>query len=62
VVSSCGIAGRRVDTVRARRIGPCTVVGDFASDCRDRRLYSHKIALVAALMAGALLEIEAEQK
>lgn len=56
VVSACGIAGADLATVRTRRLGQCRIVGDFATDCADAKLYSHKVACVAAHMAQYVLE------
>lgn len=56
VVSACGIAGADVASVRTRRLGQCRIVGDFATDCADAKLYSHKVACVAAHMVQYVLE------
>ena len=56
VVSASGVAGQRVDNIRVRRLGHCTIVGDFQTDCRHTGLYSHKVGAIAAMMAGAVLE------
>jgi sulfur carrier protein ThiS adenylyltransferase len=56
IVSASGVAGSHVDTIAVRRFGPCTLVGDFQTDCRHADLYSHKVATIAAMMAGVVLE------
>ncbi len=56
VVSASGIAGPDMCSVRVRRVGHCHVVGDFVSDEKEHALFSPKIALVAAFMAGIVLE------
>jgi len=56
VVSASGIAGPDMRSVRVRRVGHCHVVGDFVSDEKEYALFPPKIALVAALMAGIVLE------
>ena len=60
VASACGIAGAELASVRTRRLGRCRIVGDFATDCADAKLYSHKVACVAAHMAQYVIE-EAEK-
>lgn len=56
VVSACGVAGTRMDAIEVRRIGACTVVGDFTTDSRQARCYAPKVAVVAATMAHIVLE------
>ncbi len=56
VVSACGVAGTRMDTIEVRRIGACTVVGDFTTDSRQARCHAPKVAVVAATMAHIVLE------
>ena len=60
VVSACGIAGADLVSVRTRRLGQCRIVGDFATDCADAKLYSHKVACVATHMVQYVIE-EAER-
>lgn len=55
VVMANGIAGDRVDTIKCRRVGNCTVVGDFITDCCNAKLYAHKIQAVAAFMTEIVL-------
>lgn len=56
VVSASGVAGSALDNVTVRQMGHCTIVGDFKTDCSHARLYSHKVAAIAAMMAGVVLE------
>jgi sulfur carrier protein ThiS adenylyltransferase len=55
VISACGIAGADMDKIHIRRVGNCTIVGDFATDCSGNRLYSHKVGAVAAIMAAEVI-------
>jgi sulfur carrier protein ThiS adenylyltransferase len=55
VVAACGVAGRELARLAVHRIGCCQVAGDFVTDCRSARLYSHKVSAVAALMADRVL-------
>ncbi|NLB05551.1 MAG: sulfur carrier protein ThiS adenylyltransferase ThiF, partial [Desulfobulbaceae bacterium] len=41
LVSACGIAGMDLDRITSRRLGTCTVFGDFATDCAEAPLYAH---------------------
>lgn len=56
VVSASGVAGSCVDNIVVRQLGNCTIVGDFKTDCDQVQLYSHKVAAVAAMMAGVVIE------
>jgi sulfur carrier protein ThiS adenylyltransferase len=56
VVSASGIAGTDMTDVRVKRVGNCYIVGDFISDEKDFPLFPPKIALVAAIMAGIVLQ------
>jgi sulfur carrier protein ThiS adenylyltransferase len=56
IVSASGIAGRAIDTIRLRRLGNCTIVGDFSTDFRTSGLYGPKIAIIAAMMADIVLQ------
>ena len=56
MVCASGIAGRDLDAVRVRKIGNCRIVGDFTTDVRDGVLFPPKIGIIAALMAGKVLE------
>ncbi len=55
LVSASGIAGTCMDTVCVRKMGNCHIVGDFASDQNEHALFSPKIAMVSAIMAGIVL-------
>lgn len=56
IVAASGVAGINVDHIAKRQLGRCTIVGDFETDCRQAELYSHKVATIAAIMAGVVLE------
>ncbi len=56
MVCASGIAGRDLDTVKARKIGNCHIVGDFSTDVKDAVLFPPKIGVISALMAGKVLE------
>jgi sulfur carrier protein ThiS adenylyltransferase len=56
IVSASGIAGTDMDSVQVRQIGTCYVVGDLVSDEKNFVLFPPKIAMVAALMAGKVLQ------
>jgi len=60
IVSACGIAGAELETIGRRRLGACTVVGDFATDCRNAPLYAHKVIAVACHMTEQILHIITE--
>lgn len=55
VVSACGVAGTRLDAIRVRRIGTCTIVGDFETDVGREHCHSPKVGMVAAIMAHIVL-------
>jgi sulfur carrier protein ThiS adenylyltransferase len=56
VVSASGIAGRDMGTIGRRNIGNITIVGDFSTDVADAGLFPPKVAVIAAMMAGAALD------
>ena len=56
IISASGVAGHHMDQISVRSLGRCTVVGDFKTDCRHAELYSHKVGVIAAMMAGLVLE------
>ncbi len=55
IVSASGIAGRDMNAVTTRKIGNCHIVGDFVSDQDGHGLFPPKIAMVASIMAGIVL-------
>lgn len=55
IVSACGIAGHDLETIRVQRMGNCFIVGDFTTDCKKARLYSHKVTTVANHMTDIIL-------
>ncbi len=59
VISACGIAGCGTDEIHCRRMGNVTIVGDFKTDCHGHRIFAHKVAAVAAIMAGKVMEMAA---
>ncbi|KJS31039.1 MAG: hypothetical protein VR64_13235 [Desulfatitalea sp. BRH_c12] len=56
IVSASGVAGRHMDRMETRRIGACTIVGDFLTDAANARCYAPKVAAIAAMMAHIILE------
>jgi len=55
IISASGIAGSCIDNLSRRKLGNCIIAGDFITDCKDARLYAHKVIAVAALMTDILL-------
>ncbi|PHR24500.1 MAG: thiamine biosynthesis protein ThiF [Desulfotalea sp.] len=55
VVSASGIAGSSMDNISSRRLGNCSIVGDFTTDCNAAQLYAHKVIGVAAFMTDIIL-------
>jgi sulfur carrier protein ThiS adenylyltransferase len=55
VVSTSGIAGCDLATIRTRRLGNGYIVGDFTTDCAHAPLYSHKVTTVANHMCEFIL-------
>jgi len=55
VVSACGIAGSDLATIRTRRLGTCSIVGDFSTDCASAPLFAHKVATIANHMSAIIL-------
>lgn len=56
LVSASGIAGVDMACVGTRKMGNCHIVGDFSSEQDEHVLFPPKIALVAAMMAGIVLQ------
>ena len=57
IVSASGIGHWDTDNIKVKKIGKnLTVVGDFEKDTDDYKTYSHKVGIVAAIMAGIVLE------
>ncbi|MFZ1983178.1 MAG: sulfur carrier protein ThiS adenylyltransferase ThiF [Desulfatitalea sp.] len=56
IVSASGVAGCQIGAIEVRRIGSCTIVGDFSTDAAQARCYAPKVAIVAAMMAHVVLE------
>lgn len=57
IVSASGIGHWDTDKVSIKKIGKnLTVVGDFEKDTDDYKTYSHKVGMIAAIMAGTVLE------
>jgi sulfur carrier protein ThiS adenylyltransferase len=57
LVSASGVAGTRLDGIETRRLGSCTIIGDFCTDAQDARCHAPKVAAVAAMMAHVILEM-----
>ncbi len=55
IVSASGIAGSEMKQVVVKKIGCCHVVGDLVSDQDKHLLFPPKIAMVASMMAGIVL-------
>ncbi len=55
LVSASGIAGTDMGSVGVKKMGNCHIVGDFVSDQGDHVLFPPKIAMIAAMMAGIVL-------
>lgn len=56
MVAASGIAGVEIDNLTFRKLGKCYIAGDFATDVADAKVYSHKVQMVAAMMAGLLIK------
>jgi sulfur carrier protein ThiS adenylyltransferase len=55
VVSASGIAGRDMESVGQKQMGLCHIVGDLTSGQDGHELFPPKIAMVASIMAGIVL-------
>ena len=55
IVSASGVAGHRLDNIETRRIGTCTIIGDFRTDADSARCHAAKVTAVAAMMAHVIL-------
>nr|WP_321467767.1 sulfur carrier protein ThiS adenylyltransferase ThiF [uncultured Desulfobulbus sp.] len=55
VVSANGIAGSDLATIGSRKFGRGYIAGDFATDCTDAPLFSHKVTTVANYMSQFIL-------
>jgi len=56
IVGANGISGSSLDGIIERNIGNLTVIGDFKSDCRYERVYSHKVQAIVARITDAVLK------
>ena len=57
IVSASGIGHWDTNNITTKKIGKnLTIVGDFEKDTDDYKTYSHKVGMVAAIMAGIVLE------
>jgi sulfur carrier protein ThiS adenylyltransferase len=57
VISACGVAGMDADTIKIKKVSDSVfIVGDFKTDIRDKKLFSHKVSVAASLMAGIALK------
>ena len=57
LVCASGIAGRDMSGVSIRRIADCHIVGDFTTDIEDGALFPPKVGMIAAMMAGIVLDL-----
>nr|WP_321403661.1 sulfur carrier protein ThiS adenylyltransferase ThiF [uncultured Desulfobacter sp.] len=55
LVAASGIAGADLAGIRSRRMGNCCIAGDFATDCDQAPLFSHKVTTVANYMSEFIL-------
>ncbi|MEJ5284856.1 MAG: sulfur carrier protein ThiS adenylyltransferase ThiF [Brevinematia bacterium] len=57
IVSANGVAGIDTEEVFVKNIGESIfIVGDFKSDIKSSKLYSHKVNLIASIMAEIVLK------
>lgn len=57
IVSASGIGHYDTNNISVKNIGKkLVIVGDFEKDTDDYKTYSHKVGIVAAMMAGIVLE------
>ena len=57
IVSASGLGHWDTNNITTKKIGKnLTIVGDFEKDTDDYKTYSHKVGMVAAIMAGIVLE------
>ncbi|PIE61662.1 MAG: thiamine biosynthesis protein ThiF [Desulfobacterales bacterium] len=56
IVSASGIAGKDMQGIKRRKIGNCTIVGDFSTDVADAELFPPKVAVITAMMAAAAMD------
>ena len=56
IVSASGIGGTECHTITSRRVGGnIKIIGDFTSDISQFKTYSHKVSVVASLMAEEVI-------
>ena len=51
IVAASGVAGDSTHSISTKKMGNAYIVGDFESDVKDNKLYSHKIQAITAVMA-----------
>jgi sulfur carrier protein ThiS adenylyltransferase len=57
IVSASGIAHWDVENIKIKEFMPdLFVVGDFQKDIEKYKTYSHKVSIIASMMAGIVLE------
>jgi sulfur carrier protein ThiS adenylyltransferase len=57
VISACGVAGLDIDKISVRKVFKnVTMVGDFQTDVRDKKLFSPKVFIVSSIMANLILK------
>ena len=56
MTAASGIAGFDIENITYRKLGNCYIAGDFSTDAADEQVYSHKVQLISAMMAGLLIK------
>ena len=57
IISASGIGDWDTDKIKVKEFGKnLIVVGDFEKDIKDYKTYSHKVGIIAGIMAGKVLE------
>lgn len=57
IISASGIAHWNCNNIKSKQFGKnLYIVGDFEKDVKEYKTYSHKVAVVAAMMAEKVLE------
>ncbi len=57
IISASGIGNYNTNDVTTKKMGKnLYIVGDFETDTDNNKTYSHKVGMVAAIMAGIVLE------
>ncbi len=57
IISASGIGGLDTRSIKTKKLGKnLIVVGDFITDIKDYKTYSHKVGAVASIMTEKILE------